>query len=73
MTSDSRKNTTLIEETIESLCSLGCNHVNQLIADAKKGNEIDELSNFKATEISQIIDELSKIMAVYDDDKNSTS
>ena len=52
--------------SIESLCGLGCTHVNQLIDDAKNGKEVNLLSDFKTPEIELIIDELSQIMAVYD-------
>jgi len=51
--------------TIESLCELGCTQVNQLIDDAKKGNKIDALSDFEASEVELIIDELTQIMTVY--------
>jgi len=56
-----------IEEKIETLCEQGCTQVNQLIDDAKKGGNIEELSEFNGSEIEQIIDELNKIMSVYDE------
>ncbi len=51
--------------TIETLCELGCSHVNQLIDDARKGHKLDVLSDFEAAEIELIIEELSQIMMIY--------
>jgi len=56
-------------EKIESLCELGCTQVNQLLKKAEKGNDIEELSGFTKSEMSMIIEELGKIMSVYDEDK----
>ena len=56
-----------LEEKIETLCEQGCTQVNQIIDDAKKGGEIEELEEFNGSEIELIIDELSKIMSVYDE------
>ncbi len=56
-------------EKIESLCELGCTQVNQLLKKAEKGNDIEELSSFTKSEMSMIIEELGKIMSVYDEDK----
>jgi len=50
---------------IETLCGLGCTQVNQLIDDAKNGKNIKELAEFNYSEANQIVDELSKIMSVY--------
>ena len=56
-------------EKIESLCEQGCVQVRQLLEKAEKGNEIEELSGFKKSEKSMIIEELGEIMSVYDEDK----
>jgi len=56
-------------EKIELLCELGCTQVNQLLKQAEKGNDIEELSGFTKSEMSMIIEELGKIMSVYDEDK----
>jgi hypothetical protein len=56
-----------LEEKIETLCEQGCTQVNQIIDDAKKGGEIEELEEFNGSEVELIIDELSKIMSVYDE------
>ena len=54
---------------IEAMCELGCSHVNQLLKQANAGCKIKELAEFNHTEIRQIIDELDKIMAVYEEEK----
>ncbi|MCK5394937.1 MAG: hypothetical protein KAJ32_03045 [Gammaproteobacteria bacterium] len=56
---------------IETLCEKGCSQVNDLLKNAKNGNKLEELSDFNGSEIDQIVDELSQIMSVYDDDDNS--
>jgi len=56
-----------LEEKIESLCEQGCSQVNQILDDAKKGDEIEALEEFSGSEVEQIIDELSKIMSIYDE------
>jgi len=60
------KHSLKVTEKIESICELGCSEVNQLLEKAGNGNKIEELSNFSNAEINEIIDELSKIMSVYD-------
>lgn len=54
-------------DKIETLCGLGCNQVNQLLEKASNGNDIEELSEFSAYEITLIINELGDIMSVYDE------
>jgi len=55
-----------VASKIEALCSQGCNHVNQILKNARKGIIIEELSSFDRSEIEQIIHELDHIMSVYD-------
>lgn len=55
---------------VEALCKQGCSEVNQLLEQAEKGRKIEALAEFSNAEISQITDELSKIMAVYEIDKD---
>lgn len=54
---------------IEAICGLGCTQVNQFLEKAGNGNQIEELSDFSHSEVKQIVDELGKIMAVYEDEK----
>jgi len=56
---------------IESLCKKGCSQINALLDRADEGSELEELSDFDKSEISQIIDELSEIMSVYSSDDTS--
>lgn len=52
---------------IETLCEQGCVEVNQVIEDVKQGKPVEQLADCNRTEIESIIDELSQIMAVYDE------
>jgi hypothetical protein len=56
---------------IETLCKLGCSHVNQLLKEAEKGNELVELYEFSPAEVDMIIVELTQIMSIYDSNNNS--
>jgi hypothetical protein len=56
-----------VTDKIETLCRHGCTYVNQIIASARDGKSIEELSDFNPLEIEQIITELSNIMSVYDE------
>jgi hypothetical protein len=65
-----------VAHKIEDLCKQGCTHVNQILEKARNGNTIEELSDFGRSEIEQIINELGKIMSVYDNhssDNNNDS
>ena len=53
---------------LELLASSGCNDVNQLIADFQKGTKIPELVHLDTAQQQQIVDELSKVMQVYESD-----
>ena len=52
---------------IEAICEQGCNHVHRILCKAKKGAEIEELSDCSQAEIELIIAELKQVMAVYGD------
>ena len=56
-------------EKIESLCALGCTQVNRLLEKAEQGKDIEELTGFSKSETDMIIDELSEIMSVYEQDQ----
>jgi len=51
---------------IELLCEAGCTQVNQVLEKAGNGAIIEELAEFNAHEIEQIVIELTNIMAVYE-------
>jgi hypothetical protein len=52
---------------IESLCSLGCSQVNDVLSRARSGQSINELSELSVAEKEQVLEELDQIMSVYDD------
>jgi hypothetical protein len=56
-----------VTDKIEALCRQGCTHVKQILAMAKDGKPIEELSDFDRTETEEIITELDHIMSVYDE------
>ena len=53
---------------VEALCEQGCSQINELLDQAKKGKDLDILSDCNTNEVKQIIDELSQIMSIYTDD-----
>ena len=55
---------------IETLCEQGCTQVNELLEKAESSNNLEELSGFNSRERDQIIDQLSQIMSIYDEDKS---
>ena len=61
-----------VSNKIEELCAQGCTQVNQLLEDANDGKNIVEQSEFSDSEIKQIIDELTQIMAVYKTGNNDS-
>jgi hypothetical protein len=56
-------------DKIEALCAQGCTQVNQLLEKAEQGEDIKELSEFSKSEMDMILDELSEIMSVYEQDQ----
>ncbi len=62
-----------VSNKIEELCAHGCTQVNQLLENAKNGGNIVERSEFNDSEIRQIIDELTKIMLVYNTDNDDSN
>lgn len=60
-----------LNRKIEALCKQGCSQVNQLIDNARNGRSIEELSDCNQDEIKLIIQELDKIMTVYQPDDQS--
>jgi hypothetical protein len=57
-----------VSSKIESLCESGCTQINQLLDKAGRGDAIEELAEYSPAENKQIIEELGKIMAVYEAD-----
>ena len=56
-----------VQHAVESICTLGCNRVNEIIADVDQGKPVKELSGLSDDEITTVKQELKKIMAVYTD------
>ena len=56
-----------VQHAVESICTLGCNRVNEIIADVDQGKAVVELNGLSEDEIRTAKRELQKIMAVYTD------
>ena len=56
-----------VQHAVESICTLGCNRVNEIIAEVDQGNPVKELNGLSEDEIQTVKQELQKIMAVYTD------
>lgn len=56
-----------VQHAVESICTLGCNRVNEIIADVDQGKAVEELNGLSEDEIRTVKRELQKIMAVYTD------
>ena len=61
-----------VSSKIEALCTQGCTPVNELLENAKNGKNIVELAEFSDSESKQIIDELTQIMSVYNNDNDNS-
>lgn len=55
-----------VEKAVELICQKGCKSVWGDISTLEQGQSIPEADALSAGEISQVIDELKAIMAVYD-------
>ena len=56
-----------VQHAVESICTQGCNRVNEIIAEVDQGNPVKELNGLNEDEIRTVKQELQKIMAVYTD------
>jgi ribosomal protein S13 len=56
-----------VQHAVESICTLGCNRVNEIIEDVDQGIAVKELNGLSKDEIRTVKQELQKIMAVYTD------
>jgi uncharacterized protein YbcC (UPF0753/DUF2309 family) len=57
-----------VMDKIEAICTLGCTQVNQVLELDAANQESEEFSGFTESEKAQVIEELKKIMSIYDDD-----
>lgn len=55
-----------INESVESLCSQGCNRVNGFIAGLQAGEEFPEVAGLNRQERQQVLEELLSVMAAYE-------
>jgi hypothetical protein len=55
-----------VRTTVESICELGCERVNQIIADLESGKTVAETAGLPQSEEKQVLQELRDIMSVYD-------
>lgn len=60
----------IVTEKIESLCALGCTHVNDIIDRGNQCMDIEELEGFSKEEKQLILRALSDIMSVYTENKD---
>ncbi len=55
-----------VRTTVESICALGCDRVNEIIDELESGNTVLETTGLDQTDQHQVLRELKEIMAVYD-------
>ena len=55
-----------VQSSIESICALGCDRVNEIIDALERGDSIAELNALDKTDQQGVLNELKAIMAVYD-------
>lgn len=58
-----------IQSAIESICELGCDRVNEVIAALESGDTVAQTKNLDAPDQQWVLKELKAIMAVYDSDQ----
>ena len=57
-----------LHTSIESICELGCDRVNEIIAALECGKSVAETDGLDQSERQSLLRELKDIMAVYDTD-----
>ena len=55
-----------VRTTVESICELGCERVNEIIAELESGRHVPETTDLSALDQQTVLSELKAIMAVYD-------
>ena len=55
-----------INDTVESICTLGCTTVNAIIETLEKGYDAREVEHLDQDERGELLRELKSIMSVYD-------
>ena len=54
-----------VQSTVESICELGCDRVNDIIDALEHGNPVMETAGLDKTDRQRVLLELKGIMAVY--------
>lgn len=54
-----------ISKALETICNRGCTVVNDVINAMESGNHPEETANFSTQEKDVLLDELKKIMSIY--------
>ena len=54
-----------ISKALEIICNQGCTVVNNVINAMENGNHPEETADFSAQEKDALLDELKKIMSIY--------
>jgi hypothetical protein len=55
-----------VQASIESICELGCDRVNEIIDALECGNSVEETNRLDKTDQQWVLLELKAIMAIYD-------
>ncbi len=55
-----------LRTAVESICELGCERVNEVIADLESGRTVAETAEFSGPDQHRVLQELKDIMSVYD-------
>lgn len=55
-----------VRTTVELICELGCDRVNEIIVELDSGNAVQETTGLDPSDRQQVLRELKDIMAVYD-------
>ena len=54
-----------VRTTVESICELGCERVNEIIAELESGQRVHETAELSSIDKQTVLHELKAIMAIY--------
>lgn len=54
-----------VHNTVELICELGCDRVNEIIVELESGNAVQETTGLDQSGRQQVLQELKDIMAAY--------
>jgi hypothetical protein len=58
-----------VHSTVESICELGCDRVNEIIDALENGHSVEEVNGLDIADQQWVLVELKAIMSVYDSDQ----